>query len=86
MPLTAYGADGIRNLIDVARRNFEYVVVDLPVVLAPWTDSVLKSASVIYLVTSLSVPSAHRVTKFLDLLPPGSSIIAGGHYCYFRTI
>ena len=68
MPLTAYGADGIRNLIDVARRNFEYVIVDLPVVLAPWTDSVLKSASVIYLVTSLSVPSAHRVTKFLDLL------------------
>lgn len=68
MPLTAYGADGIRNLMDVARRNFEYVVVDLPVVLAPWTDSVLKSASVVYLVTSLSVPSAHRVTKFLDLL------------------
>ena len=68
LPLTAYGAEGIRSLIDVARRNFEYVVVDLPVVLAPWTDSVLKSASVIYLVTSLSVPSAHRVTKFLDLL------------------
>ncbi len=68
MPLSAYGSDGIRNLIDVAKRNFEYVVVDLPVVLAPWTDSVLKSASVIYLVTSMSVPSAHRVTKFLDLL------------------
>jgi pilus assembly protein CpaE len=68
MPLSAYGSDGIRNLIDVAKRNYEYVIVDLPVALAPWTDSVLKSASVIYLVTSMSVPSAHRVTKFLDLL------------------
>jgi pilus assembly protein CpaE len=68
MPLSAYGSDGIRNLIEVAKRNYEYVVVDLPVVLAPWTDSVLKSASVIYLVTTMSVPSAHRVTKFLDLL------------------
>ena len=68
MPLTAYGSDGIRNLIEVAKRNFEYVVIDLPVVLAPWTDSVLKASSVIYLVTSISVPSAHRVAKFLELL------------------
>jgi pilus assembly protein CpaE len=38
------------------------------VALAPWTDTVLRSASVIYLVVGLSVPSAHRVIKFLDLL------------------
>jgi pilus assembly protein CpaE len=25
MPLSAYGSDGIRNLIDVAKRNYEYV-------------------------------------------------------------
>jgi pilus assembly protein CpaE len=68
LPLTAYGPDGIRSLVDVARRDFSHVVVDLPVALAPWTDSVLKSATVIYLVTSASVPSAHRVVKFVDLL------------------
>jgi len=68
LPLTAYGPDGVHTLMDVARRNFRHVVVDLPVALAPWTDSVLKSAAVIYLVTSASVPSAHRVVKFADLL------------------
>ena len=68
LPLTAYGAEGVHTLVDVARRNFRHVVVDLPVALAPWTDSVLKSAAVIYLVTSASVPSAHRVVKFADLL------------------
>lgn len=68
LPFSAYGPEGIRTVIDLARRRFGYVVVDLPVALAPWTDAVLKSASVIYLVMPLSVPSAHRVVKFLDLL------------------
>jgi pilus assembly protein CpaE len=68
LPLNAYNADGVRSLVDVARRNFEFVIVDLPVVLAPWTDGVLKSASAIYLVATMSVPSAHRVIKFLELL------------------
>jgi Flp pilus assembly CpaE family ATPase len=40
----------------------------LPVALAGWTDKVLHSASVIYLVTSLTVPSAHRLGKFFELL------------------
>jgi pilus assembly protein CpaE len=68
MPLTAYGSEGVRNLVTVAKRHFSFSVIDLPVALAPWTDSVLKSASVIYLVTAVSVPSAHRMVKFLDLL------------------
>jgi len=68
LPVNAYSADGVRSLVELAKRQFGFVVVDLPVTLAPWTDSVLKSASVIYLVTSMTVPSAHRLIKFLDLL------------------
>src|SRR5262249_43726462 len=49
LPMSAYHADGIRGLVELAKRQFGFVVVDLPVALAPWTDSVLKSASVIYL-------------------------------------
>ncbi len=68
LPFTAYGAEGIRNMLDLAKQRYGFVVLDLPIALAPWTDTVLRSASVIYLVVGLSVPSAHRVTKFLDLL------------------
>ncbi len=68
LPVNAYQADGVRGLIELAKRQFGFVVVDLPVTLTPWTDGVLKSASVIYLVTSMTVPSAHRLIKFLDLL------------------
>ena len=68
LPFTAYGAEGIKAMLDLAKRRYGFVVLDLPVALAPWTDTVLRSASVIYLVAGLSVPSAHRVMKFLDLL------------------
>ncbi len=68
VPFTAYGAEGIRGMLDLAKRRYGFVVLDLPVALAPWTDTVLRSAYVIYLVVGLSVPSAHRVMKFLDLL------------------
>jgi pilus assembly protein CpaE len=68
LPFTAYGPEGIRAMLDLAKRRYGYTVLDLPVALAPWTDTVLRSASVIYLVVGLSVPSAHRVMKFLDLL------------------
>ena len=68
VPLTAYAPEGIKNMLDLSRRRYGYTILDLPVTLAPWTDAVLRSASVIYLVAGLSVPSAHRVVKFLDLL------------------
>ena len=67
-PFSAYGAESVKSLIELAKRRFGYVVIDLPVALAPWTDAVLKSASVIYLVVPLSVPSAHRTVKFLEFL------------------
>ena len=68
MPLTAYGADGVRSLIDLAKQHYSFVVLDLPVALTPWTDTALRSVSVIYLVTEISVPSAHRLVKFFSLL------------------
>ena len=68
LPSHAYGIEAVTTLIDTAKREFDFVVLDLPVALAGWTDAVLRSASVIYLVTSLTVPSAHRLIKFLELL------------------
>ena len=68
LPFSVYGAAAIRTMLELARRRYEFVVADCPVALAPWTDAVLESAFVIYLVTPLSVPAAHRLNKFLELL------------------
>ncbi len=68
LPLNIYGESSVTAILDLARRHYEFIVVDLPASLASWTDCVLHLASVIYVVTPLAVPSAHRFVRFLDLL------------------
>jgi pilus assembly protein CpaE len=68
LPVDAYTPHGLETIIGLARRRFGHVVIDLPVSIAAWTGTVLRSASAVYLVTSLSIPAAHRQMKFLQLL------------------
>ncbi|MBN9587527.1 MAG: hypothetical protein BGN85_10915 [Alphaproteobacteria bacterium 64-11] len=68
VPLAALASSGVADLLRVAKSRYRNIVVDLPVALAPWTDTLLRSATVIYLVTPVTVPAAHRVRKFFDLL------------------
>ena len=68
IPLHALTPAGIGELLQVAKSQYRNIVVDMPVALAPWTETVLKAATIIYLVTPLTVPAAHRLTKFFNLL------------------
>lgn len=90
LPIGVYGASAVKGLLELARRRYEFVVVDLPVALAPWTDTVLELASVVYLVTPLTVPAAHRLNKFIELLRQEGvtrlplKIVANRHHTGFR--
>jgi pilus assembly protein CpaE len=68
VPLHAFQPQTISSLLDAARARFRFVVVDLPVSLASWTDVVLGVAAQIYLVTPMSVPAAHNLARLLLLL------------------
>jgi pilus assembly protein CpaE len=68
LPLSAFDADTVATLMHIARRRFQYVVVDLPVALASWTDAVLKEASVIYVVCPPTVSAVHRYSQLMRLL------------------
>ena len=66
--LGSYRSEMVANLIQLTRRRYSTVVVDLPVALAPWTDVVLREASVVYLICTPNVASVHRVVQFLRLM------------------
>ena len=68
LPLTLHGEGSVASIMALARRRYEFVIVDMPAALSSWTDTVLRVASVIYIVTPLTVPAAHRLCKFLHLL------------------
>ena len=68
VPLSALRSSTVSELLRLAKGRFAHVVVDLPVALAPWTDVVLRMATQIYLVTPMTVPAAHRLTRILSLM------------------
>jgi pilus assembly protein CpaE len=67
-PLEVLDAEGVSQLLRVAKEGNAFTVVDLPMAVTSWTAPVLRAADVIYMVVELSVPIAHRVRRFLDLL------------------
>lgn len=68
LPLDALSPASVRDLLMIAKSRYRNVIVDMPVALTTWTDTVLKMAAVIYLVTPMMVPAAHSVAKLLELL------------------
>jgi pilus assembly protein CpaE len=68
LPLDALSPATVSNLLMIAKSRYRNVIVDMPVALTSWTDAVLKAANVIYLVTPMMIPAAHRIGKLLDLL------------------
>jgi pilus assembly protein CpaE len=68
LPLSVYTPEIAKKLVRTAKATFEYVIVDMPVALESWTDSVLREASVIYLVCLPTVASVHRLSQMLALL------------------
>ena len=68
LPLDAMGADTAARLLELARDEFDYVVVDLPLGLASWTESVLVRLDQLLLVTQLNVPAVRQARRFLEML------------------
>ncbi|HWD49791.1 MAG TPA: response regulator [Rhizomicrobium sp.] len=67
-PLNAYSSETVGKILDIAKKRFAHVVIDLPVALTSWTDIVLKEAELVYLVCNPNVASVHRLAQFMWLL------------------
>lgn len=50
---------GVLRLLDVACSSFEYVLLDMPRHMLPWTKTVLAAADEVIVISELTVPSLH---------------------------
>lgn len=67
LPIESVEEGAIDRIIDLARREYDYVVLDLPVGLSNWTLAVLSRADSIVMVTQQSIPSLQQSRRALDL-------------------
>ena len=60
--------EDIERIVEMARRNFDYVVIDMPTTLVGWTETVLHAAHVYFTMIELDMRSAQNTLRFIRAL------------------
>ena len=68
VPIEAMGPETIAQVIELARIDYDYVVLDMPPALTTWLEPVLSRLSKLYLVTQLNVVSIRHTRRLMDFL------------------
>ncbi|MEP2783947.1 MAG: AAA family ATPase [Pseudoruegeria sp.] len=68
LPLDMVGPEDIDSIIEMARTNFDYVVIDMPSTVVSWTEAVLSQAHVYLATLELDMRSAQNVLRMVKTL------------------
>ena len=68
LPLDIVGSEDISKVLDVARANFDFVVVDMPSTVVQWTEAVLHQAHVYFATIELDMRSAQNTLRMIRAL------------------
>ena len=63
IPLDMLGPEDISRVIEMARVNFDYVVVDMPSTMVEWSQTVLEASHVYYAMFELDMRSAQNTLR-----------------------
>lgn len=68
LPLDIVTSEDINRVIDVARANFDFVVIDMPRTVVQWTEAVLHQAHVYFALVELDMRSAQNTLRMIRAL------------------
>ncbi|MEM9425197.1 MAG: AAA family ATPase [Pseudomonadota bacterium] len=68
IPLDMVEAKDIKKIIQIAKTNFDYVVIDMPRTIVQWTETVLTEAHVYFAMTELDMRSAQNTLRVIRAL------------------
>ncbi len=68
LPLDFVSPDDIGRIIDMARANFDFVIIDMPRTIVSWTETVLTRAHVYFALLELDLRSAQNVLRLVRAL------------------
>ncbi len=68
IPLDLIGPEDIDRILEVARTNFDYVIIDMPQCVVQWTETVLNAAHVYFALTELDMRSAQNTLRLIRAL------------------
>ncbi len=68
LPLDFIASEDVQRLIDVAKANFDYVVIDMPSTVVQWTEVMLHAAHVYFTPLELDMRSAQNALRMIRAL------------------
>lgn len=68
LPLDFVGPEDIEKVLEIARTNFDYVVIDMPHTMTMWTETVLHAAHVYFAMVELDMRSAQNTLRVIRAL------------------
>ncbi len=63
VPLDLISPDDVKRLIEMARTNFDYVIIDMPKTMTEWSEAVLQAAHVYFATLELDMRSAQNALR-----------------------
>lgn len=68
LPLDLISPDDISRLLDMAKANFDFVVIDMPGTVVQWTETVLTAADIYFATMELDMRSAQNALRLIRAL------------------
>ncbi len=68
LPLDLVGPEDIDKIIEMARTNFDYVVIDMPSTVVSWTEAVLSQAHIYFATLELDMRCAQNILRMVKAL------------------
>jgi pilus assembly protein CpaE len=62
------GIDAVGRILDLASLKFQHLIIDLPRLWMPWSESVLRGSDAVYIVTELTVAGLRKARRLVDSL------------------
>ncbi|MEM9577124.1 MAG: AAA family ATPase [Pseudomonadota bacterium] len=64
LPLDLISPDDVNRILTMARRHFDYVVIDMPSTLVSWSETVLTASHIYFAAVELDMRSAQNTLRF----------------------
>lgn len=64
LPLDLISSEDVNRILTMARRHFDYVVIDMPSTLVSWSESVLSASHVYFAMLEMDMRSAQNALRF----------------------
>ncbi|MHA6266820.1 AAA family ATPase [uncultured Aliiroseovarius sp.] len=68
LPLDLVTSEDIQRVVEMARCNFDYVIIDMPNTLVQWTETVLHASHVYFATLELDLRSAQNTLRMIKAL------------------